>query len=358
MKILIDCRSASKPQTGIGMYINGLVSHLKNTENQYILLCYDKYHIQNLNGLKFEYLRVKRGNKHIENQIVVPYLAYKKKVDLFHVTHHDVFPILYWKKVIISVMDIFWIDHENESSPLFKFLFYSLSRIAFHRANYIITISKHTKLRIEKKMNINPKKVEAILISCHEKFSRTNDKNIRFLDNIEPYIFYNGSSAKRKNLKIFKKIDDKLKDLNVLINFVLVTKNTGKCDEDLSSLYDRKNFIIDNKYYSIDELREFYTRSLAFIFPSKYEGFGLPVLEALKCGAIPFIPRSTSLPEIVLGDGDFLVDPEDYEAIAEKIIRVFYDTKYKENLREKLNTISQSFDWAITSSKTEFLYER
>lgn len=357
MKILIDCRSAGKPQTGIGMYINGLVSHLKNTENQYILLCYDKYNIHNLNGLEFKYLRVKRRNKHFENQIVVPYMAYKEQVDLFHVTHHDVFPILYLKKVIISVMDIFWIDHENESSPLFKFLFYSLSRIAFHRANHIITISNHTKLSLEKKMDINPKKVEAILISCHEKFSRTNDRNIRYLDNVEPYIFYNGSSAKRKNLKIFEKIDDKLKDLNVLINFVLVTKKTGKFDEDLSSLYDRKNFIIDSKDYRIDELREFYTRSLAFIFPSKYEGFGLPVLEAIKCGTIPIISKTTSLPEIVLGDSDFIVDPEDYEAISEKIIRIINDVKYKEYLRKKLNDISESFNWTISSSRTELLYE-
>lgn len=254
-------------------------------------------------------------------------------------------------------MDIFWIDHENDSTPLFKFMYYSLSSIAFYRAHKIITISNSTKQRIENKMGVNQNKVKDILISCNKKFSKTSDKTISYLDNLKPYVFYNGSSAKRKNLEILNKIDDQLKSLGYYLIFLLVTKKTGKSDSELDSLYSRENFIIDNNDYSINELSEFYSRSLAFIFPSKYEGFGLPVLEAIKCETIPIISNSTSLPEIVLGDSDFIVDQNDHRVFAEKIIRIINEPKHRINLINKLPTISRSFDWNITSIKTETLYE-
>jgi len=356
-KILIDCRSAIKPHTGIGMYINGLVSHLSNKGNKYFILCYDGYEVNNLNGLQFEYIRIKKRNKHLENQITVPYLVYKRNIDLFHVTHHDVFPVLYFKKTIISVMDIFWIDHKNNSSFIFRFLYYMISFIAFKRAKKIITISYSTKKSIEKKMNLNPDKVQAILISCDKEYRKTTNDSVTFLNDLMPYILYIGSSAKRKNIQIFNDIDSKLKDLGHKINFIFITKRTGKNDLELSSFYQKENFIIDHNDYSVVQLREFYSKSLVFVFPSKYEGFGLPALEAIKCGTIPIVSSSTSLPEIVLNDNDFIIDSNDNEAFANKILRIKNDIVYKNKLLDKLNIISKSFDWSSTSIKTESSYE-
>lgn len=357
MKILIDCRSAIKPHTGIGMYINGLVSHLSNTKNKYIILCYQGYEVNNINGIKFEYLRIKKRNKHIENQIVVPFVAYKKNIDLFHITHHDIFPVFYFRKTIVSVMDIFWIDYKNDSSSLFKLLYYLVSFIALNRAKKIITISKATKNSIVKKLNLTPNKVHDILIACDKEYKHTSNESVTFLNGLKPYVLYVGSSARRKNLEIFHEIDSKLKDLGVDLNFILLTKSSGKNDSELNSFHKKKNFIIDYNDYSINQLREFYSKSLVFVFPSKYEGFGLPVLEAIKCGTIPIVSSSTSLPEIVLNDPEYIIDPSDYEAFARKIMRIKNDTEYKNRLSDKLVYFSKFFNWNLTSKKTEFLYE-
>jgi glycosyltransferase involved in cell wall biosynthesis len=356
-KILIDCRSAIKPHTGIGMYINGLVSHLSDKVNKYFILCYDGYEANNINGLQFEYIRIKKRNKHLENQITVPFLVYKKNIDLFHVTHHDVFPVLYFKKIIISVMDIFWIDHKNNSSFIFRFLYYMISFIAFKRAKKIITISFSTKKSIKQKFNLNADKIQDILISCDDEYKRKCNNKVKYINDLMPYVLYIGSSAKRKNIQIFNHIDKTLKDLGHKINFIFITKKTGKNDSELDSFFQKDNFIIDHNDYTVNELNEFYTKSLVFIFPSNYEGFGLPALEAIKCGTIPIVSSSTSLPEIVLNDNDFIVDPIDYVAFANKILRIKNDVDYRNKLLDKLSIISKSFDWNLTSSKTELLYE-
>tara|TARA_B100000787_G_C16193303_1_gene298942 strand:+ start:1895 stop:2974 length:1080 start_codon:yes stop_codon:yes gene_type:complete len=353
-KIAIDCRSAINPHTGIGMYINGLVSHLRNKKNKYFLVCYEGFTVKNLHGLQFEYIRVKKTNKHIENQIVIPYEIYKRKFDLYHVTHHDVFPLLYFKKTIVSVMDIFWIDYKNDSSPLFKLLYYLITISSIKRANKVITISMSTKKSIEKKFKLSPRKAESILISCDDGYVKT--KKSKNLKELNPYILYVGSAAKRKNIEIFEFVDNELKKLGHTINFILITKKTGKSDLELSYFYEKDNFIVDHNDYSVKELSEFYSNCLVFIFPSFYEGFGLPALEAIKCGAIPIVSNCTSLPEIV-NNKELIVSPNDFETISNKIIKLTDNQEYRNKILNELSVVSKSFNWDITSKKTELLYE-
>ena len=119
----------------------------------------------------------KRFDKHlVEAAILVLGIAYKKNIDLFHITHHDVFPVIYFRKTIVSVMDIFLIDYKNDSSSLFKLLYYLVSFIALNRAKKIITISKATKNSIVKKLNLIPNKVHDILIACDKEYKHTSNE--------------------------------------------------------------------------------------------------------------------------------------------------------------------------------------
>ena len=355
MKIGIDCRSGINQYSGIGMYINSYVNNLSNKKNTYYLICYENYLIKN-KSVNIKYIRIRKSNRHIENQIIIPYVLYKLKLDLYHVTHHDVFPILYFKKTIVSSMDIYWIDYKNNSSFFFKILYKQLSKISFRRAKKIITISQSTASRIINKLGVSKSKVIPILISCDFRYKKSNIST-DFLDKIKPYVLYVGSMAERKNIIALRYIDDIIKRSEKKINFYLVTKLSGKTDISLDNFNYRTNFYFNHEDQDYDSMSKIYSNSLAFLFPSKYEGFGLPVLEAMKCGTIPIVSDSSSLPEIVRNK-NFRFNYDDYKGFANKILEISDNKSLRNKFKKYFMKEAEKFDWNIISKKTEELYDK
>jgi glycosyltransferase involved in cell wall biosynthesis len=105
-----------------------------------------------------------------------------------------------------------------------------------------------------------------------------------------------------------------------------------------------------------EDLPALYTGALAFVFPSLYEGFGLPPLEAMACGTPVVASNVSSLPEVV-GDAALLVDPYNVEELAEAMYRVLTEQELHEQLRRKGLERAQLFSWEETARKTLKVYE-
>jgi glycosyltransferase involved in cell wall biosynthesis len=106
----------------------------------------------------------------------------------------------------------------------------------------------------------------------------------------------------------------------------------------------------------MDTLRLLYSHADGFVFPSLYEGFGIPVLEAMACGAPVIASNSTSLPEVV-GDAALLVDPADEAAIGTALVRLLEDRQLCEQLREKGFERVKQFPWSRAARETMTLYK-
>ncbi len=162
----------------------------------------------------------------------------------------------------------------------------------------------------------------------------------------QPYVLYVGSIEPRKNLKQLLTAWQRLGPAKDGVALVLVgTHGHVFRDPELASLADDvrpTGFLPDN------DLRALFTGCEAFVFPSIYEGFGLPVLEAMACGAPVVCSQSTALPEVA-GDAAIAVDPLDAESIADGLGRVLADRELRRTLRERGLRRAAEFSWDQTA---------
>ncbi len=233
--------------------------------------------------------------------------------------------------------------YASSNSSALKKLFYQMFILpACHRAYKILTVSEFSKIKILEWSNMPDENVIVVGNGVDNKFSAIGPRyNPGY-----PYLLYVGNRKPHKNidrlLKAFaqSKLSD---DLKLVMS--------GEPDIDTATLIkelkleDRVVFVglIDD-----DKLPEFYRGAVAFIFPSLYEGFGLPPLEAMACGTPVLTSNVTSLPEVV-GDAARMVDPYDVDAIAEGIQRLIGDDNLRKELSQKGLARAKLFSWDRTA---------
>jgi glycosyltransferase involved in cell wall biosynthesis len=148
------------------------------------------------------------------------------------------------------------------------------------------------------------------------------------------------------------------KSADKLPKLVLVGKSGWLYDETLRALKETgvADTVVLTGYVPQEDLPALYSGALCFVYPSYFEGFGLPPLEAMKCGAPVIVGNKTSLPEVV-GDAALTVDPFDVEAIASAMQRVIESPALREELSIKGQARAETFDWRETARKTLAIYQ-
>lgn len=238
-------------------------------------------------------------------------------------------------------------------------------RHSARRAARILSLSEHTRGDIMETYGIDPERIEAIPLAAPDHFCRVNDKRelqrVRHNYGIEgDYILSVGSIQPRKNLARLIKAYAQLRgdcSADKLPKLVLVGKCAWLYDETLRAL-DRagvKDSVILTGYVPESDLPALYSSALCFVYPSYFEGFGLPPLEAMKCGAPVIVGNRTSLPEVV-GDAGLTVDPFDVDAIASVIRRLMNDSTLRAELGKKGQERASSFTWRETARQTLQIY--
>ncbi len=239
-------------------------------------------------------------------------------------------------------------------------------RHSARRAARILSLSQHTRSDIMETYGIEPDKIEAIPLAAPDHFGAVTDyrelQRVRHNYGIDgDYILSVGSIQPRKNLARLIKAYAQLRgdcSADKLPKLVLVGKCAWLYDETLRTLDQMgvKDSVILTGYVPESDLPVLYSSALCFVYPSYFEGFGLPPLEAMKCGAPVIVGNRTSLPEVV-GDAGLTVDPFDVDAIAGAIRKLMSDSTLRATLSQKGQERASAFTWRETARQTLQIYQ-
>jgi glycosyltransferase involved in cell wall biosynthesis len=239
-------------------------------------------------------------------------------------------------------------------------------RHSARRAARILSLSEHTRRDIIKTYGIRPDRVTAIPLAAPDHFGPITDtkelQRVRHTYGIDgEYILSVGSIQPRKNLaRLVRAYASLRRDCSAdkLPKLVLVGKCAWLYDETLRTLDETnvKDTVVLTGYVPERDLPALYSGALCFVYPSFFEGFGLPPLEALKCGTAVIVGNRTSLPEVV-GDAALTVDPFDVDAIAGAIKNLLNDSALRRELSVKGQQRASEFNWQQTARKTLEVYK-
>lgn len=235
------------------------------------------------------------------------------------------------------------------------------------KASQVVALSEHARADILATYGLRPEKVSVIPLAPPPHFGPVTNQGelqrVRQTYDIDSdYILSVGSIQPRKNLSRLIAAYSSLRRARPevkLPKLVLVGKCAWLYDELLRTIneLDVCNSVILTGYVPEADLPALYSGALCFVYPSYFEGFGLPPLEAMKCGAAVIVGNRTSLPEVV-GDAGILVDPFDVDDIAQAIERVISDSNLRSHLRAKGLERARLFDWRETARQTLAVYEK
>lgn len=228
-------------------------------------------------------------------------------------------------------------------------------RLALKKAKSVVSVSNNTKADCIKYFNISPDKIKVIYPG--NKNNLYQIKNSEAINEVlkkynlpQNFLLFVGTLEPRKNIiNIIKAYKDYLLE-NPYINFplLLVGKKGWYYKEFFQLVKDLKleKDVIFTGYLPEEILPCLYSRAEVFVYPSLYEGFGLPVLEAMSCGAPVITSNISSLPEVA-GDAAVLVDPNSINEIKLAIKKITSDQLFRNSLKEKGLIQSQKFSWDI-----------
>jgi len=369
VKIGIDCRIYSSKFTGIGRYVYELTERIAklNDHHDYVLFLnkpeFDSYHPQ---SPRFKKILADAPIYSLREQTHFNKVLRAEKLDLMHFTHFNA-PIFYKGPSIVTIHDLTlsFFPGKKKRSILHRFGYHFTLRSAVHKAKKIITISQNSKKDLKELLNTPEEKIEVIYQGVSDEFKIIDD-SLRIKKTLEkyelaqsPFLLYTGVWRSHKNipnmLRAFKEItklcDD---DLKLVI--------TGKEDpyypevRDLPKELDIEDQVIFTGLVDENELIDLYNAAKVYVFPSLYEGFGLPPLEAMACGTPVAASEASSIPEICGKGNAAFFDPNDYGDMAQVIYALYKDQAMQGELVRKGLIRVGEFSWQTMAELTHNLY--
>lgn len=275
----------------------------------------------------------------IKEQIVFPYQELKKRnVTILHCPHYNI-PLFWKKKLVVTIHDVIHLRFPQYLPNKMAYIYANvMMRLACLKAKRIFTVSENTKKDIIQMLNADSDKIIVTYNAVEECFQKKNRSEVIYLCEKYPRL-----SAKKVilyvgNLKTHKNVETLVQAFCVLCeNWEAILVLVGK---DFKSTYVLESIealgigekVILTGTISQEELVDMYNLADVFVFPSLYEGFGIPPLEAMACGTPVICSNTSSLPEVV-GDVANLVNPLDAEAMREAIEEELRMGKTDENPR-------------------------
>lgn len=370
MRIAIDLRRIRNP--GIGHYMLHLVGHLaqEDEENNYILIFGPEDRSKfapafvHLNG-NFRQITDSSPYYSFREQFSLPLLLQRERVDLFH-SPHFLLPLFQPCPAVATIHDVIYLVFPEDLPSLKARWYYRGVIFAGARiAGRIITDSNFSKEEIVKHLRVPEEKIEVIPLAAAPAFRPI--PNPAALEAIKrkyhiagDYILYVGIWRHRKNLlrliKAFHmvRVQGKL-DCKLVM--------AGPPDERYSEIprlaqeLGLEKEVIFTGYVPDEDLPLLYNAAKAFAFPSLYEGFGLPLLEAMACGTPVLTSRTSSLPEVA-GEAALFVDPYSVEEIAAGLHCLLTDEARRAELQRLGLAQAARFNWQETAHRTLAVYKQ
>ena len=371
MRIGIDARMYRSSAAGIGRYSQNLIKNLLEIDrkNEYVLFMTDEDYREYKNS-KSE-IRSTKQNPNVKVQITniphysiaeqtkLPGIIAKEKLDLMHFLNFN-YPVRYRGKFIVTIHDLtllFFPQTAKETNILKRSAYKFAMKKACQNAEKIIAVSENTKQDIVKAFKVDSQKIKVIYEAADDKImeSRTSREILRLTpQDDKPIILYVGQFREHKNVRgLLEAYKILKKEIDCQLALV------GNIPETYKNIIDNDSELRDIAmpgFVSNEELAAWYNIANVFCFPSFYEGFGLPGLEAMSAGLPVVASKTSSLPEIYKNAAIYF-DPSNSRDIADKIKIVLSNEKMRKSLIEKGKYISQQFSWRKTAQQTLEIYK-
>ncbi len=355
MRIGIDIQTAHKLKTGFGNYVSSLIKYLNKVDKKNEYFYFKPTEKTDLNTPKRIWW----------DQFVLPNILKKNNIDLFHQPCFSV-PFFYKGKKIVTVHDLA-IKHYPKGIPLPSRTFFSyFMPFTYKYADHIITISNYTKKDIIKYLKIPKDKIDVIHLAVDQDLYNTkkidkhfSQQTIKKYNICNKYFLTVSELHPRKNLefliKVFAKFSKKFSNYQMVLTGKpnQYSKKLKKIAED----YNISQKVIFSGYVSDDEKIILYKNCQIFLYPSLFEGFGLPPLEAMACG-VPVISSNTSSLSEIIQDGGVLVKPDSVDEWIYAITKIITNKSFNSNLKAKATRQSKKFSWEKCANTTIEVYKK
>ncbi|MBI5753955.1 glycosyltransferase family 4 protein [Candidatus Peregrinibacteria bacterium] len=364
MKIAIDIREAGGEKAGKGWYTFNIVQNLlrQDEKNEYILYARDG--IPGFGNFKNARLRLFSGRGPLWHYQVARDVK-KENVDIFFAPSSYIIPSILPAniKIVLTVHDLVAFLYPNTHNKKATIIEKVLLRHALRRAAHVCAVSENTRNDILQRFHYDPKKIDVISCAAGEEFQPIQPEKLKdfiMKTNLpENFFLAVGTLEPRKNylnlIKAFKEISDRFPEYYL----VIVGKNGWDYEEIHAAV--KENYL--NKkvhflgYLSNKSLVNLYSLARALVFPSFYEGFGMPPLEAMQCGCPVIASHTSSLPEVA-GDAALLVSPESHRQIAEAMLKIIKDPALAIHLHEKGLQQAKKFSWEKSAKKLLRIFQK
>lgn len=348
----IDAQTTLGNKTGFGFYVKNLIEYLNiiDTENAYFY-----FKPENQTDLS-------TPQRFIWDQLTLPIRANRAGIDLFHQPCFSA-PMLFKGKVVATICDLIGMLFGEDIPFWSRQYFGKWMPFSYRRADKIITISENTKKDVVRLLKIPAEKITVTHLAADKCFKPIRDgEEIQRIKNKYKtggkYLLHVGTLHPRKNLEFLVKVFSRISSIFPEYNLVLTGKK-GWYYEKLYNLINAlglKDNVVFTGYLPDEDAPCLYNGASVFLFPSLYEGFGLPPLEAMGCG-IPVISSNTSsLPEVV-GDAGILLSPKDEKAWVAAIKHLLENPAALSAMAEKSIKQAGKFSWDKCARETLAVYK-
>jgi glycosyltransferase involved in cell wall biosynthesis len=286
----------------------------------------------------------------VMEQLLIPRAA--RDCDLLHVPHFNI-PLLRRRPLVVSIMDVIHLRSPEYRDSLKSRLYARpMLAAAASRADHIFTVSNYSKAQIVEVLGTPASKISVIHCGVDARFhqnggAQESQSAAEILGIRSPYLLYVGNLKPHKNLVTLLRAFASLKSANKIPHSLLIAGDDPRWKrsvvEECARLGVRESTVFA-PYIATELLPKIYVGADLLVMPSRAEGFGLPVLEAMACGTPVLSSNAASLPEVA-GDAALYFDPASHEELASQILHIVESSELRESLRNLGLQRAKKFTW-------------